>query len=100
MNERRRDSRFSQHVIAAMRAVLRPGRSVSLVNLSAGGALVESQRPLRPGSSVHLQVIAGDRAIGVAARVLRCAVAAIDAEGVQYRGALIFQERCETLWEG
>ena len=83
MNERRRDSRFSQHVIAAMRAVLRPG-----------------QRPLRPGSSVHLQVIAGDRAIGVAARVLRCAVAAIDAEGVQYRGALMFQERCETLWEG
>jgi hypothetical protein len=100
MNERRRDSRFGQHVIAAMRAVLRPGRSVSLVNLSAGGALVESQRPLRPGSSVHLQVIASDRSIGVAARVLRCAVAAIDAEGVQYRGALMFQERCETLWEG
>ena len=99
MIERRRDSRFGQHVIAAMRAVLRPGRSVSLVNLSAGGA---SSRVSAPAAwiSVHLQVIAGDRSIGVAARVLRCAVAAIDAEGVQYRGALMFQERCETLWEG
>ena len=99
VKERRRDSRFSQRVIAVMRAVLRPGRAVSLVNLSAGGALVESQRPLRPGSNVHLQLVADDRTIGLPARVLRCAVATIDAEGVQYRGALMFHERCEALWE-
>ena len=82
-----------------MRAVLRPGRAVSLVNLSVGGALVESPRPLRPGSSVHLQVTTGARAIGLTARVLRCAVAVIDADGVLYRGALMFDQRCESLWE-
>ena len=99
MKERRRDSRFGERVLERMRAVLRPGRDVSLVNLSVGGALVQSQRPLRPGSNVHLQVIADERTIGLPARVLRCAVAAIDAEGVQYRGALMFHERCEALWE-
>ena len=61
VKERRRDSRFSERVIAVMRAVLRPGRAVSLINLSAGGALVESQRPLRPGSNVHLQLVADGR---------------------------------------
>ena len=99
MKERRRDSRFGAHVIARMRAVLRPGRTVALVNLSAGGALVESQRPLRPGSNVHLQVTADNKTIGLSAQVLRCAVAAIDAGGVQYRGALMFHERCGSLWE-
>jgi hypothetical protein len=79
--------------------VLRPGRAVLLVNLSAGGALVESQRPLRPGSRVHLQLITAERSLGLAARVLRCAVAAIAAAGVRYHGALAFEERCETLWE-
>jgi hypothetical protein len=64
-----------------------------------GGALVESPRPLRPGSSVHLQVTTGDRAIGLTARVLRCAVAVIGADGVLYRGALMFDERCDSLWE-
>lgn len=99
VTERRRDSRFGARVIERMRAVLRPGRTVSLVNLSAGGALVESQRPLRPGSNVHLQVIADDKTIGLAAQVLRCAVAAIDGDGVQYRGALMFHQRCDSLWE-
>jgi hypothetical protein len=99
ITERRRDSRFGQNVITAMRAVLRPGRHVSLVNLSVGGALVESPRPLRPGSNVYLQVTSGDRALGLSARVLRCAVAVIDADGVIYRGALMFEQRCESLWE-
>jgi PilZ domain-containing protein len=99
VSERRRDSRFGRGVIAAMRAVLRPGRAVSLVNVSAGGALVESPRPLRPGSDVHLQLTTGHRSFGLSARVLRCAVAAIDSTGVLYRGALSFANRCDALWE-
>jgi hypothetical protein len=32
--------------------------------------------------------------------VLRCAVASLDSrQGVQYRGALRFDHRCDVLWE-
>jgi hypothetical protein len=33
--------------------------------------------------------------------VLRCSVASLDSRaGVQYRGALRFDHRCEGIWEG
>lgn len=99
--ERRRDARFGQPVIAGARALLRPGCAVSLIDLSAGGALIEGPKPLRPGSRVHLQLVTDRGAFGIAAQVLRCAVSALDATmGVQYRGALRFDEPCEGLWEG
>jgi hypothetical protein len=101
VTERRRDARFRQPAIAGTRALLRPGYVVSLVDLSAGGALIEGPKPLRPGSRVHLQVITARRAFGIAAHVMRCSVSSLDAtHGVQYRGALKFDHRCEGLWEG
>jgi hypothetical protein len=40
------------------------------------------------------------RRIGIAAHVLRCAVISLDARhGVQYRGALKFDQRFDLLWE-
>ena len=42
----------------------------------------------------------GTRRLGIAAHVLRCSVASLDSrQGVQYRGALKFDQRCEALWE-
>lgn len=100
VTDRRRDSRFGQPLIAAIRAVLRPGYLVSLVDLSAGGALIEGPRPLRPGARVHLQLVTGTRALGISGHILRCSVASLDADnGVRYRGALRFDHRCESLWE-
>ena len=101
LTDRRADTRFGQPVIAGTQAILRPGYEVSLVDLSAGGALIEGPRPLRPGARVHLQLLTGTRRLGIAALVLRCAVASLDSrQGVQYRGALRFERRCDTLWEG
>jgi hypothetical protein len=101
VGERRRDARFRHPLIAGTRALLRPGYVVTLIDLSAGGALIEGPKPLRPGSRVHLQLITERRAFGIAAHVMRCAVASLDARlGVQYRGALKFDHRCEALWEG
>jgi hypothetical protein len=88
-------------VIAGTQAILRPGYEVSLVDLSAGGALIQGPRPLRPGARVHLQLLTGTRRLGIAAHVLRCAVASLDSrQGVQYRGAVRFERRCDSLWEG
>ena len=98
--DRRADARFGQPVIAGTQAILRPGYAVTLIDLSLGGALIQGPRPLRPGARVHLQLLTGTRRLGIAAHVLRCSVAALDSrQGVQYRGALKFDYRCDVLWE-
>ena len=62
LTDRRADTRFGQPVIADTQAILRPGYAVSLVDLSAGGALIQGPRPLRPGARVHLQLLTGHAA--------------------------------------
>lgn len=94
--DRRADARFPPTRPHATRATLRPGCAVVLVDLSAGGALVQAVRPLRPGARVLLQLVSEEQAFSVAAHVLRCAVWSIDArDGATYRGALKFDHRCE-----
>ncbi|MEO8520279.1 MAG: PilZ domain-containing protein [Acidobacteriota bacterium] len=81
------------------RATLRPGRVVSLVDLSAGGALVQGDRPLRPGGRVHLQLVTAAGTFVLSAHVVRCAVWALDdGAGATYRGALKFDPRAEHVW--
>jgi hypothetical protein len=73
---------------------------VHVVDLSAGGALVQATRPLRPGARLHFHLVLRHRSFGLVAHVLRCAVWALDSrEGITYRGALQFEERCESFWE-
>jgi hypothetical protein len=98
--DRRIDIRFRVPGAGVTRATLRPGCAVRVVNLSAGGALVQAAQPLRPGARVHLQLVTTRRAFGLRATVLRCAVWTLHAElGATYRGALQFEERCEVFWE-
>lgn len=71
-----------------------------MVDVSAGGALVQAERPLRPGARVHVQIVTKLRVFALIARVLRCEVWMLDSpQGVTYRGALQFEERCELPWE-
>ena len=100
LTERRTHSRFGHPTIANVRAVLRPGHLVAVVNLSAGGALLCGTRPLRPGSRVFLQLTIAGQTGGRTSQVVRCAVASIEgAGGVQYRSAIRFDERWDSLWE-
>jgi hypothetical protein len=96
--DRRREARFGRGSVPEVRATLRPGCLVSVVDLSAGGALVEAPRPLRPGGRVHLQMVAGQRTFSLAAHILRCFVWEIDPyQGVRYRGALRFDHACDLV---
>jgi hypothetical protein len=100
LTDRRLDARFPPPRRGATRATLRPGCPVRLIDLSAGGALVEAARPLRPGAHVHLQLVTEARTFALAARVLRCAIWSLEPyDGVTYRGALRFEERCEQFWD-
>jgi PilZ domain len=100
LKDRRCDPRYCWSPEDISQATLRPGCVVHVVDLSAGGALVQATRPLRPGARLHFQLILRHRSFGLIARVLRCAVWTLDSpEGITYRGALQFEERCESFWE-
>lgn len=99
VTDRRTDARFPPPLRGAGRATLRPGCIVTLLDVSAGGVLVQAPRPLRPGARVHLQLVTAARTFVLTAYVLRCAVWSLDPDdGVTYRGALKFEQRCEMFW--
>lgn len=99
VNDRRGHARFGMPLIAQIKATLRPGNAAVLVNLSIGGALVHSERPLRPGSRIQVQLGSSVVNARVAAQVLRCGVAAIGAFGVTYGAALRFDVPCDLPWD-
>lgn len=68
---------------------LKNGPSVKLVDLSRGGALIDSRVQMRPGSNMTLE-ISGH--IEVASQVLRCQLSHIDTGATIYRGACMFAE--------
>ena len=91
--ERRASSRVSALTLAGMeRARVRPGRTAHVVDLSAGGALIETDWRLMPGMRVEMQLGEPSPSLRVAGRVLRCHVALLDRERIRYRCALMFEE--------
>lgn len=72
---------------------LRPGRTAHIIDVSPGGALIETDWRLLPGSRVELQL--GDPVTlhRVKGRILRCHVSMLDRERIRYRGAVIFEEQ-------
>jgi hypothetical protein len=95
--ERRTDARLSGGMCAWLVAArLRPGIDVDVLDLSAGGALVEGSFRLLPGVSVDLQLIATTACRLVRGRVSRCQVSAVDPfTGMRYRAAVVFDEPVE-----
>jgi len=59
---------------------------------------VQSERPLRPGSRIHLRLAARHSSLAVAADVVRCTVWILQADVVIY-GALKFAEVCRSFLE-
>src|SRR4051812_14690665 len=90
---RRERRQHIRHVAASLPSIrgsrLRHGPAVSLIDLSVGGALVEAEVQMKPGTSLALE-LAGDTPSLVRMRVLRCEVATVRAEGTVYRGACEF----------
>ena len=98
--ERRQNPRHARpedHRIVAAR--VRPGYEVLVVNVSAGGVLIESSCRLLPGTSVELHLKQDalsepgrepPQAETVRGRVLRCMVCQLRSNSVCYRGAIAF----------
>jgi PilZ domain len=78
---------------------VRPGHSVTLIDVSAGGALIEVSRRLLPGSAVDLLLNTADRRATVRGRVLRCAVTRLHSTSVSYRAGIAFDRQWPCLAE-
>jgi hypothetical protein len=99
LTERRSEPRQPATALDIERATLRPGCLVAVLDVSANGAQVQSERPLRPGSRVHVRVAARTWTLAVSADVVRCSVWLLQADSVIYRGALRFEEACPGVWD-
>ena len=78
------------HEHGIVRARVRPGHLATVVDVSAGGILVETEHRLLPGSSVELHVESEHRSAKLRGRVMRCSVVRVRPEAVSYRGAIAF----------
>lgn len=91
--DRRSFFRHSRHELRWIRlARLQFGQGVLLVDLSRGGARIDSTVALGPNavSALELEIVGGGIETIVPFRVLRCEVGALTASGLVYRGACEF----------
>ena len=90
--DRRAHPRLPAHALEWLRgARLRHGPDVTLVDLSVGGALLEADVQLRPGSLLTLEIDGTVLNAAVQLEVLRCQVARLRDATATYRGACAFR---------
>jgi hypothetical protein len=73
--------------------MLRPDQDVAVIDLGAGGALIESVGRMTPGARAELQLQGPSRCV-LRGRIDRCRVVAIDP--LQYEAAIVFDEPWDT----
>jgi hypothetical protein len=90
-SDRRTARRFGVDELRWLEHVrLQYGPSVSLIDLSTGGASFEAERPLRPGAATVLELGAEHEQRVVAGRIIRCEVVELRATSMRFRGACVF----------
>jgi PilZ domain len=99
-SDRRRTHRFPATAIPGFKTVhLGTGPEVELVNISRGGALVESTSRLTPSSNISLRLVAGESSFVIRGRVLRSQVAGFLGCMLRYRSAIQFTQEFVLLPE-
>jgi hypothetical protein len=81
---------------ALARVRLRTGRELGVIDIGNGGALVEGEGRLLPGTHVDVHVMTRDGRALVRSRVVRAFVSDLTADRIVYRGALAFERPVDT----
>jgi hypothetical protein len=77
-----------------------PGHDVLILDLSAGGVLIETDAPLPPGRVLTVHLIRPSRRVALDGRVVRSFVSGVDTrEGPSYRAGIAFTRWFEPLGE-
>jgi hypothetical protein len=95
--DRRRSTRLQDTEHGIVRARVRPGHDVAVIDASAGGLLIETDRRLLPGAAIDLQLATAAGTVAVRGCVLRCTVSRLRAAAVFYRGAIGFERHLPCL---
>jgi hypothetical protein len=91
--ERRIYTRLSGDDLHGLRLLrLKGGPELQIVDLSRGGALLESRVQMRPGAAVTFVLKTSSNLIEIPSEVLRCQLARFDRGSTLYRGACMFTE--------
>jgi hypothetical protein len=88
--ERRCCPRLAASELGLVSARVRAGDRASVIDLSAGGALIELTRRLLPGAFVELQVCTTNQVLNARGRVVRSTIVRLDPSAVSYRAAIAF----------
>jgi len=71
------------------------GLEVRLLNMSTSGMLVETTSKFMPGSVADFEITGADDSIVVPARFVRSEIVGVDARGVRYRAAAVFEREVD-----
>jgi hypothetical protein len=94
--ERRQYSRRGVRDLEWIRSArLKSGGEVALIDLSAGGVLLDAAIPLRPGSMMALELVGRGLETLVTAQVLRSEVSRVGPDSLRFRGACEFASPLE-----
>jgi hypothetical protein len=91
----RRHTAIAGHRILGAR--IRPGHHATIVNVSAGGALLDTTFRMLPGAVIDVQLERADYRAVLRACVTRCAVERLEPSRILYRGAVTFDARLRWL---
>jgi hypothetical protein len=97
--ERRVHSRHRAPKLEWLLSARLAGHAVSIVDLSVGGALLDSPVALRPDALLALDITGRGFNTSIPFRVVRCQIGALLPERTVYRGACEFTQRIELPFE-
>jgi hypothetical protein len=100
VRERRASPRRPASELPFLKSVkLLAGPEVRLIDVSRGGAQLESETPLPPGTRVCLRLVTTDTTLLIDGRVLRSRVSCLQPGLVRYRSAVAFDEEVALFSE-
>jgi hypothetical protein len=100
VRERRASPRRPASELPFLKSVkLLAGPEVRLIDVSRGGAQLESETPLPPGTRVCLRLVTTDTTLLIEGRVLRSRVSCLQPGLVRYRSAVAFDEEVALFSE-
>jgi hypothetical protein len=97
--DRRVHARHRANELEWLRSARLAGQAVSIVDLSVGGALLDSSVALRPDAILTLDLTGRGFDKSIPFRVVRCQIGALRPEGTVYRGACEFTQPVELPFE-
>jgi len=94
--DRRRQPRLGQACLDGLSGRVRPGHVVRVMDLSAGGALIETSRRLAPGGIADMHLESGELRHDTRVRVVRSYVSHVLPDAITFRCAVALEK--EVPW--